>query len=1442
MASRMKVNKGRMLRAAALAALPALAGSAAGADTTWLGGTGNWGDSAKWSPADVPDTAAENAVVNAGQVTLDQSFSIGNLTLGMATIGGSNDLTISGIFNWNGGLFAGPGKVIANGGINIGGGAGRSIVDGRTLINNATATWTGGDITFSNNALIQNVGTFDISVTANLSKSGTNAVGAFNNAGLLLKSNGPTLISPVFNSTGTVRVTNGDLGIGGGGSASGRFELLSDASRLLFLSPYQLTASSNISGSGSAVFAAGTVHSEGTYNLSGTTWALGGRGEIAGSNAANLGALLRVSGGSIAIDAPTAAAGSLDQSAGTIEGSGTLTISGPASWSGGAQAGTGSTVAAGGIDLKGGGKALGGARTLRIAAASSGTWSAGDLTLSGGAVFANDGTLTNTYDGSVLLDGTGGGAPRFRNTGTFVKSSSTGTTTFNVPFDNSGTVRVSSGVVRLAAGGSSTGRFDINEGGLELLGGYVLGAGTVISGSNFVSIVGDVSVAAGATATASNVIHSAGNLGGAGTLTAETFGWTGGLQSGGGLTDATVSLSLAGGQKILGGRRLRVAPGASASWSGGDIVFDAGGILENDTTLNNTFNGNMFLVPGAAGAGVQNAGVFDKVGGTGLTSIGVPFHNSGTVRISTGQLALLGAGVGTGNFDLAGGPLQLGGGYTLGPGATFSGTNLLRIVGDVNVSGSVVARVAEQVDGTLGGAGSLTLDEFTWTAGTQGGSGTTLATASLKLQGLNLFMEGRTLAGGSAATTIWSSPKIFAGNGARLVNSGTFITTFDGEMVHHVGALPSFDNLGELRKDAPGTGTTSIGIPFNNSGVARVNSGVLRLSNGGAGAGKFEIAAGSVLDLADGYSLGDGGSIGGPGEARLTFGPLTVPGGKATVRSLEQTGGSMEGAGELAVEKLVWTGGSLGGGGTTTVSQSLEFSGIGLGMTGRTLKIAEGATAAWNGGEVRLSGGGGIDNFGTFTIADDVLYTRIDGSSPRFRNLGTLLKSGGTNVSTFSGVLLDNPGVMEISAGTLSTAVTQFDEATRTLTGGTWRIKSPGAFDLISLGGVASNLASITLDGPNANFARLADLAVNKGSLELKNGKHLAFGPMVNNSGTIRADATSAIAFGDQLANSGQFDSAGATSAKTITNTGSFMQGGAMTVHTLFENGGTGTADLAGGTIWDDGARLAASGGSVIVRQDTGAAVGPKVTLDARGGLIDSRASQHLGGLTLGAGKVKIEAGGARVLRAKAYSAQQTAGNWAGQLDLADAKAILEYSDASPAATVRSQLRSGYAGGPTAWSGNGIVSSAAAADPSLALGYGESAQLLGPAGGTFAGETVGDKAVLIALTKFGDANLDGAVSFGDFQRLEAGFGKEGFWNTGDFDYSGTVDFADFKLLYDHFGQTMGAPGAAAAPAITAAEWSALDAFAAANAVQTPEPGGLALLSLLAGLCSKRRRR
>jgi hypothetical protein len=137
-----------------------------------------------------------------------------------------------------------------------------------------------------------------------------------------------------------------------------------------------------------------------------------------------------------------------------------------------------------------------------------------------------------------------------------------------------------------------------------------------------------------------------------------------------------------------------------------------------------------------------------------------------------------------------------------------------------------------------------------------------------------------------------------------------------------------------------------------------------------------------------------------------------------------------------------------------------------------------------------------------------------------------------------------------------------------------------------------------------------------------------------------------------------------------------------------------------------------------------------------------------------------------------------------GQMDLANNALVVDYSAASPIATIRSLLLSGRAGGT--WSGEGLRSSKANAS-TFALGYAEAAAIFSSFPANFFGQSVDNSTVLVRYTRYGDANLDGKVNALDFNALATNFGGSGkVWTQGDYNYDGTVNTQDFTLLAQNF--------------------------------------------------------
>jgi hypothetical protein len=148
-----------------------------------------------------------------------------------------------------------------------------------------------------------------------------------------------------------------------------------------------------------------------------------------------------------------------------------------------------------------------------------------------------------------------------------------------------------------------------------------------------------------------------------------------------------------------------------------------------------------------------------------------------------------------------------------------------------------------------------------------------------------------------------------------------------------------------------------------------------------------------------------------------------------------------------------------------------------------------------------------------------------------------------------------------------------------------------------------------------------------------------------------------------------------------------------------------------------------------------------------------------------------------------------------GRLDLVDNSLIHDYPNNVPPAgpPARGLIISAYQ--PTAaahWGGPGIYSSLAAADPSKAVGYAESAELFGRAGGTFHEVKVDSSATLVTYTLFGDADLDRSVNFADLARLAQNYNQTAGteWITGDFSYDLATTFADLVKLAQNYNQDL----------------------------------------------------
>ena len=625
-------------------ALPAAAWAAT-CGPEWKGPAegGAWGTAANWSSGTVPG-AGEVACIGAGvkvlvsagayqvgvvqgegalvlhEGTLEvtdaaEPSAISSLSLEYgAVLTGAGTVEVSGSFSWDGGSkMSGSGLTVVSSGA-TGSVTASAELDGRTLVNEGTFTFSEGSIFMDEGAEIDNSGQFNANEQGGfgISTEGRGAAPLIVNTGTFDKTAGEegARIEVDFENSGTITTTSGHL-------VFGEKEV-------------------------AVTLASGSVL-EGTEVFNKATITGGSFKAPSGKVTVEYGSLTISEGSSASINNFTMNA------EGNLAGAGTLDLPGTFSWSSsGKMSGTGSTVikpgATGAIEM-GGDTAYLAERTL----INEGTFTLGKgiLSLSKNAVVKNMGTFNaNTQALFGITAESKDLSGLFINKGILQKTEGTEKTKIEVNFENEGTVEAKTGefvigennniAVTLASGSNLAGEILVNDG--TVLGGSFKASHMVIEHAT-------LSIAKGSTASIANfTMNYESVITGAGTLDLTgTFLWNiPSTMSGSGTTVVTPGATASTASSSMKLTERTLVNEGTFTWDSGWLEMSNGARLENTGTFNANDQETRIIVPEGERERpaplLVNAGKFQKTEGTGETKVEVPFENNGVLVQKIGKV------------------------------------------------------------------------------------------------------------------------------------------------------------------------------------------------------------------------------------------------------------------------------------------------------------------------------------------------------------------------------------------------------------------------------------------------------------------------------------------------------------------------------------------------------------------------------------------------------------------------------------------------------------------------------------------------------------------------------------------------------------------------------------------------------------------------------------
>lgn len=571
---------------------------------TWNSVYGNWSDPANWSPVGLP-AAGDDIVITTGKVLIDIEVTAGTLTMSGGTIDGTENLTVTGDFDWSGGTVsataAGP-SLIVNGNLAINGSSDKTLTF-RTMEVRNTGSWTAGNVNIGSNTTFQvaSGASFEFALSADAT-FGSTASGIVDIQGTLTKSQASTAnFNGFLNSNGgSININEGILNgaFASSGNHTGLITIAKNATFQFSGGNHDFNSGSSVSGDGKISVAGATV----SFNV---------------SNASTPD--IDISSGTFN-DNAAITVGNINHSSGTFSGTGATQVNGLYTWNGGTISGDGSTTADS-MFLDGSSKTLT-HRTFSLTG--HGDWedghirisSSGTFQVSGGSVFninhSGNHDFGSASDGVIDVSGT-------------INKITSSRTSIKCEFRTSSgaIVNVSNGVLRnfTSSSGAHEGTINISSGATfqNYRGTHLFNSGSSVTGDGLFSVTNDgiVTFNSGSGLT-SNVEVTRGTLTDDAGFSPSSFTLSGGTFSGTGIGNCTGNMSWSGGT-ISGSNTFSVA--GSTSFSGTSLALSEKTLQINGTgdwqSADFAFSNDGILKVGVGGDLQLNHSVVQSISGTG---------------------------------------------------------------------------------------------------------------------------------------------------------------------------------------------------------------------------------------------------------------------------------------------------------------------------------------------------------------------------------------------------------------------------------------------------------------------------------------------------------------------------------------------------------------------------------------------------------------------------------------------------------------------------------------------------------------------------------------------------------------------------------------------------------------------------------------------------------